>query len=32
MPEDSGAVSDEHIKGAERYIMDDAEIQDINTP
>lgn len=32
MPEDSGAVADEHIKGAERYIMDDAEIQDINTP
>lgn len=32
MPEDSGAVSDERIKGAERYIMDDAEIQDINTP
>lgn len=27
MPEDSGAVADEHIKGAERYIMDDAEVQ-----
>lgn len=29
MPEDSGAVADEHIKGADRYIMEDAEIQDV---
>ncbi len=29
-PEDFGVMADERIKGADRYIMDDAEVMDIN--
>jgi antirestriction protein ArdC len=32
MSEDSEFLSDDHLNSAEQYIMDDAEIQDLNIP